>query len=71
MESLIEKQIKEQKVWNRCADKYSNRIISGYSEISLLQDFEEDFLDYILMYIINKKHKPISLLDLGCGSGRI
>jgi SAM-dependent methyltransferase len=62
---------RDREVWNRCAATYEERIVGGHPDIAAFEAFEEDFLDRALRHLAGSQERPIKLLDLGCGSGRL
>lgn len=58
-------------LWDECADRYEQQIVSGHPDIVGLETFEEDFLDAMLRHLVDSNSAPISLMDIGCGSGRL
>lgn len=71
MDALIEKYKSDQIVWDECADTYERQIVGGHPDILAYEDFEEDFLDRLLIYLSRNQDKKIKLMDIGCGSGRL
>lgn len=57
--------------WDRCAVDYEQVIVNGHPDVRAYEDFEEDFLDSLLGFMLRKGHGPIRLLDVGCGSARL
>jgi ubiquinone/menaquinone biosynthesis C-methylase UbiE len=68
---MLDELLKNRTVWDKCAEDYENQIVSGHPNIVSLELFEEDFLDSLLRFLINKDQYPITLMDIGCGSGRL
>ncbi len=71
MNNLKEKFKKDLLAWDECAETYERQIVSGHPDINAFENFEEDFLDRLLIYLIEKQNRPIKLMDIGCGSGRL
>ena len=61
----------DKKVWDACAETYEEQIVSGHPDVLAYEDFEERTLDNILLYIGEHVRKPVKLIDVGCGSGRL
>ncbi|MBW7864636.1 MAG: class I SAM-dependent methyltransferase [Candidatus Hydrogenedentes bacterium] len=57
--------------WDRCAREYEEGIVMGHPDVLAYENFEEDFLDALLLFLITQGHGPLRLLDAGCGSGRL
>ncbi len=57
--------------WDRCAADYEKAIVCGHPDVRAYEDFEEDFLDALLRYLLLNGEGPLRLLDSGCGSARI
>ena len=71
MNDLKEKYKKDNIAWDECAEIYEKQIVCGHPDINAFENFEEDFLDRLLLYLIEKQDRPVKILDLGCGSGRL
>jgi SAM-dependent methyltransferase len=71
MNDLNEKYKVDEKVWDRCASTYEDRIVGGHPDISAFEQFEEDFVDRVLVYMAKTQNRPLKLMDIGCGSGRL
>ncbi|MBD3414772.1 MAG: methyltransferase domain-containing protein [Candidatus Aminicenantes bacterium] len=71
MSDLKEKYKKDNIAWDQCAETYETQIVGGHPDIYAFENFEEDFLDRLLLYLIEKQVRPIKIMDLGCGSGRL
>ena len=71
MDSLQKKYETDQQTWDECAETYERQIVGGHPDILAFEEFEEDFLDRILRYLSEKQNRPIKLMDIGCGSGRL
>lgn len=68
----LEKRYRDDLVtWDRCAADYERAIVCGHPDVRAYEDFEEDFLDALLRYLLLKGEGPLRLLDAGCGSARI
>ena len=66
--SLIDR---DRKVWDECAENYESSIVTGHPEVVAYTEFEEDFLDKLLLYLMRDRDKEIYLYDVGCGSARL
>jgi SAM-dependent methyltransferase len=62
---------RDRDVWNECAEVYEEQIVGGHPDIAAFEAFEEDFLEEILRYLADEQERPIKLMDIGCGSGRL
>ncbi|MFO7980285.1 MAG: class I SAM-dependent methyltransferase [Candidatus Aminicenantes bacterium] len=71
MSDLEEKYKKDNIAWDKCAETYETQIVGGHPDIYAFENFEEDFLDRLFLYLIEKQARPVKILDLGCGSGRL
>ena len=71
MNSLYEKYCTSMQAWNECASVYEKQIVSGHPDITAFENFEEDLLDRLLRYLAESQNRPIKLMDIGCGSGRL
>lgn len=71
MKSLQEKYETDKQTWDECAGTYERQIVGGHPDILAFEEFEEDFLDRILRFLSKKQERPIKLMDVGCGSGRL
>ena len=71
MDSLKKKYDTDQQTWDECAETYERQIVGGHPDILAFEEFEEDFLDRILRYLPEKQDRPVKLMDIGCGSGRL
>jgi SAM-dependent methyltransferase len=71
MDSLYEKYCTSMQAWNECAAIYEKQIVSGHPDITAFENFEEDLLDRLLRYLVISQKRPIKLMDIGCGSGRL
>lgn len=69
--TIDEKVKKSRTIWDECADSYEEQIVSGHPDIVGLEAFEEDYIDALLRFLIDRDTYPISLMDIGCGSGRL
>jgi len=58
-------------VWDSCARIYEEQIVMGHPDVTAYEDFEEDLLDRILLYLIRDRKANVCLYDVGCGSGRL
>lgn len=61
----------DSKIWNVCAIKYEEHIVSGHPNITAYESFEEDLLDQIIRQLSSNTNKNIIIYDVGCGSGRL
>jgi SAM-dependent methyltransferase len=71
MDALQQKYEIDRQTWDACAETYERQIVGGHPDILAFEEFEEDFLDRILRYLSETQDRPIKLLDIGCGSGRL
>jgi len=71
MKSLHKKYETDRQTWDECAETYERQIVGGHPDILAFEEFEEDFLDHILRFLCKKQERPIKLMDIGCGSGRL
>lgn len=71
MDSLQKKYEIDKHTWDECAETYERQIVGGHPDILAFEEFEEDFLDRVLRYLSEKQKRPIKLMDIGCGSGRL
>ncbi|MFW6136800.1 MAG: class I SAM-dependent methyltransferase [Candidatus Aminicenantaceae bacterium] len=68
----LEKQYqKDNLTWDQCAEIYERQIVGGHPDIAAFENFEEDFLDKMLRFLGKSQKRPIKLMDIGCGSGRL
>lgn len=70
-DKLKEMYHRDQDVWDGCAEVYEKQIVGGHPDIAAFEAFEEDLLEEILRYLADKQERPIKLMDIGCGSGRL
>ena len=68
---LAEKIFNDQQIWDDCAVHYEHQIVDGHPDIRNYEQVEERFLDQLLLYLAAKQNRPIKLMDIGCGSGRL
>lgn len=68
MQGKIER---DRQVWNRCADTYEERVVRGHPDVLAYEEFEEDFLDRVLLFLAREQRRKFVLFDVGCGSGRL
>lgn len=66
-----EKYSTDKKVWDSCAENYEHSIVEGHPDVTAYENFEEDFLDRLLLYLTRDCQKTLTLFDIGCGSGRL
>ncbi len=71
MNKLEEQYQKDNVTWDQCAEIYERQIVGGHPDIAAYENFEEDFLDKILRFLGKNQDRPIKLMDIGCGSGRL
>jgi SAM-dependent methyltransferase len=62
---------RDKKTWDECAETYETHIVGGHPDIFAFEEFEEDMLDRMLRFLIETQDRPIKLMDIGCGSGRL
>ena len=62
---------RDRKTWDECAETYETHIVGGHPDILAFEEFEEDMLDRVLRFLIDTQGRPIKLMDIGCGSGRL
>jgi len=68
---FIEKYQRNKKIWDTINVSYEEHIVSGHPDIVAYEKFEEKFLDNILLYLTKNSARPLKLIDIGCGSGRL
>ncbi|MFQ6678821.1 MAG: class I SAM-dependent methyltransferase, partial [Fidelibacterota bacterium] len=61
----------DKQTWDECAETYEKQIVGGHPDILAFEEFEEDFLDRILRFLSETQKRPLKLMDIGCGSGRL
>jgi SAM-dependent methyltransferase len=71
MDGLQEQYERDRGIWNRCANTYEKQIVGGHPDIVAFENFEENLLDSILRHLAMTQERPLKLLDIGCGSGRL
>lgn len=71
MPDLKEKYEKDKDTWDECAATYEKHIVGGHPDILAFENFEEDMLDRLLHHLAKTQNRPIKLMDIGCGSGRL
>lgn len=71
MDSLTRKFKRDERVWDECASTYENQIVCGHPDILAYEAFEEEFIDQVLVHLARVQDRPIKLMDVGCGSGRL
>jgi len=71
MSKLEEQYQKDNITWDQCAEIYERQIVGGHPDIAAYENFEEDFLDKVLRFLGKTQDRPIKLMDIGCGSGRL
>jgi len=71
MDTLKAKYETDKIVWDECAETYERQIVGGHPDITAFENFEEDLLDKLLRHVAENQSKPIKLMDIGCGSGRL
>ncbi len=64
-------QTRDRRVWDRCAHVYERQVVCGHPDVAAYESFEEDLLDRILLHLVRDQEATVSLLDVGCGSGRL
>ena len=69
--SMQERFERDRQVWNRCADVYEERVVCGHPDVLAYEEFEEDFLDRVLLFLAREHRRKLVLIDVGCGSGRL
>ncbi len=62
---------KHRLAWDECASTYERQIVCGHPDITAFEQFEEDFLDRVLALLCGEQERPVRLIDVGCGSGRL
>lgn len=68
---LEETYYRDRDVWDECAEVYEEQIVGGHPDIAAFEAFEEDFLEEVLRCLADEQERPIKLMDIGCGSGRL
>ena len=71
MDTLQKKYAIDKNTWDDCAETYERQIVGGHPDIAAFEHFEEDFLDRILSFLCRNQDRPVKLMDIGCGSGRL
>jgi SAM-dependent methyltransferase len=71
METLQRKYETDMQTWDACASTYERQIVGGHPDILAFEQFEEDCLDRILRFLSSIQDRPVKLMDIGCGSGRL
>jgi SAM-dependent methyltransferase len=71
MDKLEKQYQKDNITWDQCAEIYERQIVGGHPDITAYENFEEDFLDRMLRFLGKNQDRPIKLMDIGCGSGRL
>lgn len=61
----------DKNLWNSCAQKYETSIVLGHPDVTAYEQFEETFLDRLLLFLIRDLGQKVCLYDVGCGSGRL
>ncbi len=69
--ALTEKYERDRIVWDSCARTYEKQIVSGHPDVTAYEQFEEDFLDRVLHYLMGERSRAVRLYDVGCGSARL
>lgn len=62
---------RDQRVWNLCARDYERQVVTGHPDVTAYEDFEEDFLDRLLLHLMRDRGCAVRLFDAGCGSARL
>jgi SAM-dependent methyltransferase len=70
-DKLKERYDRDRKTWDECAETYETHIVGGHPDILAFEEFEEDMLDRMLRFLTKTQDRPIKLMDIGCGSGRL
>ncbi|MCA1810027.1 MAG: hypothetical protein LC725_11360, partial [Lentisphaerae bacterium] len=68
---LPERYARDQKIWDDCAQAYEAAIVHGHPDVTAYENFEEDLLDRILLFLARDARQELHLYDVGCGSGRL
>ena len=68
MDDLKKKYDRDRATWDECAETYETQIVGGHPDILAFEEFEEDFLDRLLRYLVEIQKRPIKLMDIGCGT---
>jgi len=71
MENLKQRTDRSRTAWDECAATYEEQIVCGHPDIHAFECFEEDLLDRVLRYLVSIQERPVKLIDVGCGSGRL
>ncbi len=71
MKTLQKQYETDRQTWDECAETYERQIVGGHPDILAYEEFEEDFLDRMIRYLAEKQQRPVKLMDIGCGSGRL
>jgi SAM-dependent methyltransferase len=71
MNELKKKYERDRRTWDECAETYETHIVGGHPDILAFEEFEEDMLDRMLRFLVDTQGRPLKLMDIGCGSGRL
>jgi len=54
-----------------CAHLYECNNVTEHPDVVAFKGFEEKILDKILFHLAKEQNRPIRLIDIGCGTGRL
>lgn len=63
--------LRDREVWDACARTYERQIVGGHPDVTAYEEFEEDLLDRIALFLAAEQGIPFKLFDVGCGSARL
>jgi SAM-dependent methyltransferase len=62
---------KDRAIWDHCSRQYEKRIVGGHPDVHAYETFEETVVDHLLAHLVRCEIGQLSVIDLGCGSGRL
>jgi SAM-dependent methyltransferase len=69
--NLLELYERDKAVWDQCAEQYEESIVGGHPDIIAYEEFEEDLIDRLFIYLMRDCGRDIHFYDVGCGSARL
>ncbi len=69
--TLAETYQRDQKVWDGCARTYERQIVGGHPDVIAYEEFEEDLVDRMALFLAADAGVDFKLYDVGCGSARM